>query len=251
MTPLVSVKMVPLISQLRKPEPLFLACKADAASISLGTFFRALPNFNLIRPADAEEVLGAWEVAIESNQTPTLMCLTRQPVPLLDDSDRSKVHLGAYPVFSNYSTSEDPELVLIASGSEVAPTVEAAKRLSTYRVRVVSMPIQSLFDRQPASYRREVLATGKALAVGIEAWGSYGWARYAHASLSMHTFGLSAPQATLFELFGFGVNTIVEKVSAFVEGRKGKNGVVVLPDVGEFEELLLGYAKQHAGPHVH
>lgn len=228
-----------------------MSCKAEAAPISLGTFFRALPNFNLIRPADAEEVLGAWEVAIESNQTPTLMCLTRQPVPLLDNSNCSEVHLGAYPVFANYSTSDDPELVLIASGSEVPPTVGAAKRLSAYRVRVVSIPVQSLFDRQPASYRREILATGKALAVGIEAWGFYGWARHAHASLNMHTFGSSAPQATLFEPFGFGVNTIVEKVSAFVEGRMGKDGVVVLPDVGEFEELLLGYAKQHAGPHLH
>jgi dihydroxyacetone synthase len=196
--PMTPVKMVPLISQLRKPEPLFLTCKADAASISLGTFFRALPNFNLIRPADAEEVLGAWEV------TPTLMCLTRQPVPLLDNSGRSKVHLGAYPVFVNYSTSDDPELVLIASGSEVAATVEAAKRLSAYCVRVVSMPVQSLFDRQPALYRREVLATGKALAVGIEAWGSYGWARYAHASLSMHTFGLSARRPRCLSCLGLG-----------------------------------------------
>jgi len=187
-------------------------------------------------------------VAIEAQHTPTLMTLTRQPVPLLDMSDRVKVHLGAYPIYST-SSSEDPEIVLIASGSEVSSAIQAAKRLSSsYKVRVVSMPIQSLFDRQPIEYRHSVLATGKALVIAIEAWGSYGWARYAHASLSMHTFGLSAPQASLFELFGFGVDTIVEKVTTFVQ-RREKDGKIVLPVVGEFEELLKGHARQHAGPH--
>ncbi|KAF8151785.1 Transketolase, thiamine diphosphate binding domain-containing protein [Crassisporium funariophilum] len=220
-------------------------------SIALGTFFRALPNLNLIRPADAEEVLGSWEVALESTETPTIMCLTRQGVPLLEHSDRSKVALGAYPIFSNFGTLEEtPEVVLIATGSEVCTVIEVAKRLSSqYKIRVVSMPSQSHFDRQPAAYRRSVLASGKALSVVVESWGSYGWARYAHASMSMHTFGLSAPQATLFELFGFGVDNIAEKVTSFAESKR-VDGKIVLPEVGEFEELLLGFAKQHAGPHT-
>ncbi|KAJ7864391.1 Transketolase, thiamine diphosphate binding domain-containing protein [Mycena leptocephala] len=219
-------------------------------SIALGTFFRALPNMNLIRPADAEEVLGAWEVALDSPHTPSIFCTTRQEVPLLEGSDRSKVKLGAYPIFSTTTMDDVPELVIIATGSEVYRAIEAAKKLaSSLRVRVVSMPSQSHFDSQPAEYRRCVLATGKALAVAIESWGSYGWAKYAHASFSMHTFGLSAPQAKLFDLFGFGVDTIVEKISTFAESRR-VNREIVLPPVGEFEELLLGFAKQHAGPHT-
>ncbi|KAL1731909.1 Transketolase, thiamine diphosphate binding domain-containing protein [Schizophyllum commune] len=219
-------------------------------SVALAAFFRALPNFNLIRPADAEEVLGAWEVALDSQHTPTLMTLSRQGVPLLEHSDRAKVHKGAYTIFANYDDSTaDPELVLIATGSEVWRAVEAAKKLAPLRTRVVSMPIQSVFDRQPAEYRRATLATGKALVVAIEPWASYGWARYAHASMSLHTFGLSAPQETLYELFGYGIDTIVEKVSKFVESQR-VDGKIVLPGVGEFEELLLGYAKKHAGPEL-
>ncbi|KAJ7736743.1 Transketolase, thiamine diphosphate binding domain-containing protein [Mycena maculata] len=219
-------------------------------SIALGTFFRALPNMNFIRPADAEEVLGAWEVALDSPHTPSIFATTRQEVPLLAGSDRSKVKLGAYPIFSMTPDDAAPELVIIATGSEVYRAIEAAKKLAaSLRVRVVSMPSQSHFDKQPAAYRRFVLASGTALAVAIESWGGYGWAKYAHASFSMHTFGLSAPQATLFDLFGFGVDTIVEKIGAFAESRR-VGGKIVLPPVGEFEELLLGYAKQHAGPHT-
>ena len=114
---------------------------------SLAAFFRALPNFNLIRPADAEEVLGAWEVALDSQHTPTLMTLSRQGVPLLEHSDRTKVHKGAYPIFANYDEGNaDPELVLIATGSEVWRAVEAAKKLAPLRTRVVSMPIQSVLS---------------------------------------------------------------------------------------------------------
>ncbi|KAJ7673422.1 transketolase [Mycena rosella] len=219
-------------------------------SIALGTFFRALPNMNFIRPADAEEMIGAWEVGLDSPETPSIFATTRQEVPLLEGSDRSKVKLGAYPIFSTTSGDEVPELVIIATGSEVYRAIEAAKKLaSSLRVRVVSMPSQSHFDKQPAEYRRSVLASGKALSVAIESWGSYGWAKYAHASFSMHTFGLSAPQAKLFDLFGFGVNTIVEKIGAFADSKR-VDGKIVLPAVGEFEELLLGFAKQHAGPHT-
>lgn len=172
-----------------------------------------------------------------------MFALSRQPVPLLDGSDRSKVQLGAYPIFSNHSPDYDPDLILISSGSEVARTVEVAKRLPmTLRVRFVSMPSQSHFDRQPAVYRRSVLGTGKALAVAIEAWSSYGWARYVHASFSMHTFGLSAPQAKLFDIFGFSVDNITEKLVSYVDGKRVE-GKIVLPPVGEFEELLLGFAQ--------
>jgi len=118
----------------------------------------------------------------------------------------------------------------------------------TLKVTVVSMPSQSHFDKQPASYRRSVLGGGKTLIVAIEAWSSYGWARYAHASLSMHTFGLSAPQDKLFEVFGFGVDNMTEKIGQYVAS-KTANGTLQIPGVGEFEELLLGHydPKKHQG----
>ncbi len=112
------------------------------------------------------------------------------------------------------------------------------------RVRVVSMPSQAHFNKQSYEYRDFVLGNGKALVVAIEAWSSYGWARYAHASLSMHTFGQSAPQATLYEIFGFGVDNIVAKVKAWVDS-KTLDGEVVLPRLGQFEELLLDYVNPH------
>ncbi len=230
----------------------------------LASFYRALPNYNFIRPADAEEcskshipltllvlkhtyLVGAWEIALDSHDTPSLFTLSRQPVPLLAGSDRAKVRLGAYPIFSTASNDSAPQLILISTGSEVTRSIDAAKRLGNelgLRVRVVSMPSQSHFDQQPFEYRDSVLGSGKALVVAVEAWSSYGWARYAHASLSMHTFGLSAPQATLYDIFGFSVDNITEKVSAWVK-TKTVGGEIVLPRLGQFEELLLGYAKQH------
>lgn len=191
--------------------------------------------------------MGAWELALDSPDTPSLFALSRQPVPLLAGSDRSKVAFGAYPILSTSESDADPQLILISTGTEVYRAVEAAHGISKQLgicVRVVSMPSQAHFDRQSYEYRDDVLGNGKALVVAIEAWSSYGWARYAHASLSMHTFGMSAPQATLYEIFGFGVDNIVEKVSTWVKS-KTVEGKVVLPRLGQFEELLLGFARHH------
>ncbi|KAF9040280.1 transketolase [Hymenopellis radicata] len=215
--------------------------------IALANFYRGLPNYNFIRPADAEECMGAWEIALDSHDTPSLFALSRQAVPLLAGSDRAKVKLGAYPIFSTTSDDSDPQLILISTGSEVTRSIEVAKRLGNdlaLRVRVVSMPSQSHFDQQPFEYRDSVLGNGKALVVSVEPYSSYGWARYAHASLSMHTFGLSAPQTKLYDIFGFSVDNITEKVSAWVK-TKTVGGEIVLPRLGQFEELLLGYAEQH------
>ncbi|KAK0193656.1 Transketolase, thiamine diphosphate binding domain-containing protein [Armillaria mellea] len=219
-------------------------------SIALGTFFRALPNCNLLRPADVEEVLGCWLLALSpsSSHTPTIMCLTRQAVPHLDGTDRSKVAKGAYVVWESHEGTV-PEITLIGTGSEVALCLKAGELLTSRRVRVVSMPSQEHFIRQTKTYREGLLGVGKALVIAVEAWGSYGWARWAHASVSMHTFGLSAPQETLYEIFGFGPQTVADKIGDLVSRRTRQDGVIDLPGVGEFEELLVGYAKMHAGPH--
>ena len=157
--------------------------------IALAAFYRALPNINLIRPADAEECMGMWTLALddESANTPSIFALSRQPVPLLPGSDREKVRRGAYVVW--FKGSDKPELTIIATGAEVATAIAAAEKVtSVENIRVVSMPSQKHFDAQDEDYRRSVLPTETSLVVAVEAWASYGWARYAHASFSMQTF---------------------------------------------------------------
>lgn len=209
--------------------------------VALSSFFRALPGMRLWRPADAEEVMAAWQYAIEGEAGPSVLCFSRQAVPLLEGSRRDGATKGAYTLATyptGSSTTESPRLVLVGTGSEVALAVSVAKRLSAQGIAtsVVSMPCMELFDKQSTEYKRQVLPSNKALVVAIEAWSSFGWARYAHASVSMHTFGHSGPQADLFEMFGFGEENVARIVSDFVD-RHSSN----LPGVGEFEELLLGH----------
>ncbi|WVQ99141.1 transketolase [Kwoniella sp. CBS 9459] len=226
--------------------------------IALASFYRSLPNINLIRPADAEECMGMWTLALDDDlsiDTPSIFALSRQPVPLLAGSDRTKVSKGAYIIHG--AEIQDPELTLIATGAEVSRALETAKLLKSVaagKVRVVSMPSQRHFDAQPKEYRDSVLGLGLGLGLGqsdpralnlvvaIEAWSSYGWAKYAHASLSMHTFGHSAPQQHLYEYFGFEPSNMASKIDGFVTKwrEQGRS-----PGLGEFEELLLGYTTQH------
>lgn len=209
--------------------------------VGLASLYRSMPNINLLRPADAEEVMGCWLLALSEQEanTPSLFALSRQPVPLLAGTKRDGVARGGYSVLETGEGS-DIGLVIIATGAEVSRAVELAESLApkiNERIRVVSMPSQRHFDAQSRGYRRELLhPSPKTLVLALEAWSSYGWARYAHASLSMHSFGYSAPNETLFEKFGFGVNHMQEKASAWV-ARCRKQGEV--PGVGEFEELLL------------
>ncbi|KAF9266495.1 transketolase [Marasmius fiardii PR-910] len=222
--------------------------------ISLPTFFRSLPNSRLWRPADAEEVMAAWTDAMTWTERtyhmghqiekagPTLICLSRQAVPLLKGSDRQKAKSrGAYTVWGD--ESQDVRLVLVATGSEVSRAVEVAERLEDENVgglkghiRVVSAPCLEVFNTQEKEYRMSMLPSKTTLVVSIEAWTSFGWARYAHASCSMTTFGHSGPQADLYTHFGFGVKNLVKVVGGFVKRWEGR-----VPGVGEFEELLGGF----------
>ncbi len=207
--------------------------------IALASFYRALPNFNLIRPADAEEVMGAWILALQEENTPSLFALSRQAVPLLHGTDRLKVAFGAYTIVGG--DIEKPNLVLVGTGAEVARAVEVAKILSGSgrKVRVASMPSQRHFDLQPLEYRHSVLPP-TSLVVAIEAWASYGWAKYADASLSMHTFGLSAPAPQLYDFFGFNVDEMAERIEGFYRELEGRP-----MGRGHFRELLLGVPEHH------
>ncbi|EPQ30063.1 uncharacterized protein PFL1_02180 [Pseudozyma flocculosa PF-1] len=242
--------------------------------IGLASLFRALPNLQFLRPADAEEVVGSWYLALEAETTPSILSLSRHALPLLPGSSREGVKRGGYVVHSASSPSsssgaaasdddDDDEagpvvhLTLVATGSEVSLAIETADLLASsslsaatgrqrrYAIKVVSMPCMSRFDAQPPSYRHDTIAPHH-LSVGIEAWASLPWPRYVGAALSMHTYGLSGPQRHLFDHFGFHPSNLAAKIDAYVAGRIDEpSGQIRLPRVGEFEELLLGYAKGH------
>ena len=185
---------------------------------------RAIPNLDVIRPADANETAVAWKVALETRKRPVLLALTRQNVPTLDRTRYASadgLRQGAYVL----SDAEDgkPALILIASGSEVGLIVEAADQLQAdgIAVRCVSMPSWELFDAQPQSYRDEVLPPGVTARLAVELGVSQGWDRYtgAHGDmLGIDHFGASAPADVLLREFGFTVANVVARARALLAG---------------------------------
>jgi transketolase len=177
---------------------------------------RAMPGLIDLRPADANEVVEAWRVLMPLRHEPVALALSRQPLPTLDRgryAPASGVARGAY-VLADPPDGE-PEVILIATGSEVAMTVEAYERLTAdgIRARVVSMPSMQLFDQQPQSYRDEVLPP----AVTVEKGSTFGWDRWVGptgAIIGMSTFGASAPMKVLQAKFGFTPENIVATARA-------------------------------------
>ena len=172
---------------------------------------RSLPNFNTFRPADARETIAAWYAAMVSKSTPTAIVLTRQNLPQLDGSGK-KALKGAYII--KEASKSTPDMILIASGSEVSLAVEAAKELDKDNIstRVVSMPCMDVFETQSKEYKEEVLPKTVRNRVAIEALSSFGWDRYTGLDgrvISMDTFGASAPQDLLFKKFGFTKENVV------------------------------------------
>ena len=175
--------------------------------------FRAMPGMTVIRPADANETVEAWRAALK-NSGPTILALTRQKVPVLDRAQFAPAkHLsrGAYILKDSAGV---PELILIASGSEVALALDAAEKLAQkgLRVRVVSMPSWELFGRQTQTYQQRVLPQQVTKRIAIEAGSSFGWERYVGsegAVIAMDRFGVSAPAEIIFEKFGFTAARVV------------------------------------------
>lgn len=172
---------------------------------------RSLPNFNTFRPADARETIAAWYAAMVSKSTPTAIVLTRQNLPQLDGSGK-KALKGAYII--KEASKSTPDMILIASGSEVSLAVEAAKELDKDNIatRVVSMPCMDVFETQSREYKEEVLPKNVRNRVAIEALSSFGWDRYTGLDgrvISMNSFGASAPQDLLFKKFGFTKENVV------------------------------------------
>nr|WP_205426287.1 transketolase [Granulicatella sp. zg-84] len=175
---------------------------------------RALPNINVIRPADARETQGAWYLAATSTQTPTALVLTRQALPVLENTSFENVSKGAYVV---YETSETPDYLLLASGSEVSLCIEAAKVLKEEgkAVRVVSMPCFELFDKQSADYKESILPSNVTKRFAVEMAATMPWYKYVGLQgsvLGIDSFGESGPANDLLKHFGFTVDNVVEQV---------------------------------------
>jgi transketolase len=173
---------------------------------------RAMPNLVLIRPADANEVTEAWKFAIHHRNGPTALALTRQNLPILDRSVTAPaggLQKGAY-VLRDFG---GPEIILMASGSEVSLVYEAAQKLHEEGrgVRVVSFPSWALFEKQDEAYRESVLPKKITARLAVEAGATLGWERYAKSMIGIDHYGASAPYKIIFENFGFTVENVVAK----------------------------------------
>ncbi len=183
---------------------------------------RAMPNLVILRPADATETAEAWRVALQHPAGPVGLVLTRQKVPVLDRSTlapASGVAQGAYVLIEAEGSA--PELILIATGSEVSIALQAHERLvrEGIRSRVVSMPSWELFEAQPQSYRDAVLPPNVRARVSIEAAAPFGWERYVGplgATIGVNRFGASAPGPVVMRELGFTADHIVETAKAVV-----------------------------------
>ena len=181
---------------------------------------RSIPNMNVIRPADGNETRVAWEVALESEQTPTSLVLTRQNLPYLDVDEETVeqgVRKGAYVVFE---TETKPEYLLLATGSEVSLAIEAAKDLDKQGkgVRVVSMPNWFAFEQQPEEYKESVIPKEITKRVAIEMASPLGWHKYVGTEgkvIGIDQFGASAPGDLVVEKYGFTKENVLNQIRTF------------------------------------
>jgi transketolase len=183
---------------------------------------RATPGILVIRPGDANEVAEAWRVAMQLKEQPCALVLSRQPLPTLDRTryaPASGVARGAYVLAE--SGEGRPQIILMATGSEVSLVVGAYEALAKegVRARVVSMPCWELFEEQPEAYRRSVLPPEVTARLAVEQAAVLGWDRYVGPQgkvIGMHTFGASAPISALLGKFGFTPEKVLEAARALV-----------------------------------
>jgi transketolase len=175
---------------------------------------RSIPNFNVYRPADAKETAACFKIALEQNKIPSALLLTRQGVKVLDqdmDTTVEGLSKGAYAVVD----CENPELVFLATGSEVGLAMEVAESMSDKNIRVVSMPCWKIFEQQSDEYRNALIPSRGAMKISMEAGITHGWEKYVGAnglSIGINHFGASAPGRDLAQEFGFTVDQVEQKI---------------------------------------
>lgn len=175
---------------------------------------RSVPNFTTFRPCDSTETAAGWYAALENRNGPTALILTRQNLPEIPETNLEKATKGAYILAD--SDKETPDMLLIASGSEVALVYEARKVLKEKGIdaRVISMPSWELFEKQPAEYKNAIMPASVRKRLAVEALSPVGWHKYVGLDgnvIGMDTFGASGPNKKVFEHFGFTVDNIVNK----------------------------------------
>ena len=180
---------------------------------------RAIPGFNVFRPADAKETVASFELAINNKLAPSALLLTRQGVPVLNHSMDivvDGVSKGAYAVIEQ----DNPELVFIATGSEVSLAIDTANKMKDKRIRVVSMPCWEIFENQSNTYKESIIPQRGALKISFEAGVTLGWERYVGGngmSIGLDHFGASAPGKHLAEEFGFTPEKIELKIRHYLD----------------------------------
>ena len=190
---------------------------------------RAIPNLTVIRPCDANETAQAWKAALLHQNGPVALALTRQNMPTLDREKfgpAEGLHKGAYVL--READNQKPDIILIASGSEIEIVLRAAEMLNAKKlaVRVVSMPSWELFEAQPEAYRHQVLPVDVKAKIALEAGSPQGWDRYVGEMgqvIGLDRFGASAPYQVLYEEFGITADHVVDKALALVQAIKQQN----------------------------
>lgn len=184
---------------------------------------RAIPGLITIRPGDANEAVEAWRVIMQLRNTPAVLALSRQPLPTLDREKyalASGLAKGAYILAD--ADNADPDVIIIATGSEVSLCIEAYEELKAegVKARVVSMPSWEIFQRQEKEYRDSVLLPAITARVAVEQASGFGWERYVGNRgmiIAMHSFGASAPDKDLGKWFGFTVSNVVSAAKAAID----------------------------------
>ncbi|MEG0686564.1 MAG: transketolase [Erysipelotrichales bacterium] len=180
---------------------------------------RAMPNVNVIRPCDATETVAAWNVAINSKKTPTVIVLSRQNLEVEANSNSEEALKGAYIVEQE---TKEVDCLLIATGSEVNLATKAAKQLKedNIDVRVVSMPSRNLFEAQSKKYQNEIIPSKYKKRLVLEMGSTYGWHKYGlkdNQILGIDMYGASAPGSTVVENYGFNVENVVSIIKNIVK----------------------------------
>ena len=180
---------------------------------------RAMPNINVFRPADATETAAAWYSAITSKNTPTVLALSRQNLPQIEGSSKEALK-GGYIIAE--SIKAKPDAIIIASGSEVSLALEAKKELMEkgFDIRVVSMPCMDIFEQQSEEYKEKILPQTVEKRLVVEAGSSICWGKYLGfkgKSVTIDTFGASAPANVLFKKYGFTVENVVNKALSMLK----------------------------------
>lgn len=180
---------------------------------------RAMPNINVFRPADAIETAAAWYSAITSKNTPTVLALSRQNLPQIEGSSKEALK-GGYIIAE--SIKAKPDVIIIASGSEVSLAVDAKKELMEkgFDIRVVSMPCMDIFEQQSDEYKEKILPQTVEKRLVVEAGSSICWGKYLGfkgKSVTIDTFGASAPANVLFKKYGFTVENVVNKALSMLK----------------------------------